>query len=684
MLELMSPAGSKESFIAALESGADSVYLGLKIFNARKPAKNFTIRELKQAKEYAKIVGKKIYLVLNIDLKSNELSDAIKIVKLCIDIKIDGVIIKDPAIFYIIDTFFQNEIDLHFSTQNGIESSYAVNHLAKMGVKRVVLAREMNFDEIKEAASNNDIEIEIFTEGSMCFSFSGRCFMSSFVGGKSGNRGQCQGPCRLNWQNGDNNFTFFSMKDMTLISYLKELSDINVKVIKIEGRLKNPNWVGEVTAIYRKALQNSDNKNELEELKNGLKKYSAREKDSGHLFSHKNLVGFNKNFQDYKKDQTFNNTLVNKIFDKQYKITSFLESEKMSIEIEVNETTKKLSFEIPPKPKKAKTLNIKDINRLLQNELKDYEITFLNKIDVDTDVNSSFLTKVTADIKREFEEMLNSEEALPELSSEIKDFINNKTTTPQRERQIGTVPNKILINPSQIKLFGNDKFPIDTFVIALSNDINIEMIKSKFDKPIFSIPPILFRDRAKAVFEMVKTLINNGFGAFEANSYTGIEMLELANCKEKYLGYEFGIINDIASEYFYKKGFISLYPSIESDQSILKSLSSFNKGKVDCLVFAKPILFYSRVSEEYYKDGEIFRDKFCVMRCFKENGINLFVDERPFSLIGKEFTHSNITFDNLTADLRYFSDPITILKKIYSNQGFHGETTTFNWARKLS
>lgn len=681
-MELMSPAGSKESFIAAIESGADSVYLGLKNFNARKPASNFSLRELKQAKDYALCLGKKIYLTLNIDLKSNELKEVASILKYCSDLNIDGVIIKDPALILIINEFFKNEIEIHFSTQNTIESSYGVLFAKKNNVKRVVLARELTFDEIKKTTDIKDVEIEVFTEGSMCFSISGKCLMSSFVGGRGGNRGQCQAPCRINWQKNNDSFTFFSMKDLSLIPFLKELEEINVKALKIEGRLKNPMWVSEVTSIYRKALSEIKDKSQLGILSENLKKYSAREKDTGHLFSHLNLIGKNRDFESYKKDSIYENTKIGEIFINDYKIKLLTENGFCQVELFVNGSNDSFLVKIPPKPKKARLVSIKEIDNSLKDELNEFNIEITNLCDFD--LNSSSFNNLLSEIVKKFRIMVENEDRLPKLDSKLESFIDNKTIHSQRKSIVGNKPDRVIINSSQIDNFINTDLPIDTLVISLSCELDYDKIRKIQEKSniIFSIPPVLFEKEAESISAIVKDLYDNGFRDFEANSYTGMEILSKYQCK-KSLGYEMGLLNEIAADFFYELGYESIYVSIESDLSVLKSVSSFSKKGVNCLVFGKPILFYSRVDEDYFKTGEIFKDKFTELCCVKENNLNLFINEVPFSLIGDKFKKENIYFDALSADLRYFKNPEKVIKDVFENKFNLANCNSFNFFRKM-
>lgn len=258
-MELLAPAGNPQSFKAALESGADAVYLGLPWFNARRPAMNFTPETLKLSLAEAREKGVKVYVTLNTDLKSSEIEDAAKVLKLLVELKVDAVIIKDFGLYYVARECYP-ELELHLSTQFGISNSYAAAEAKLLGASRVIPARELSFDELKKLhESGKDIpEIEAFVQGSMCFSFSGKCLLSSWVGGKSANRGVCQAPCRLKYIHDDLNTPYFSMKDLNLVSHLDKLKEVNVSSLKIEGRLKSPGWVGNITSIYSDALQGKE------------------------------------------------------------------------------------------------------------------------------------------------------------------------------------------------------------------------------------------------------------------------------------------------------------------------------------------------------------------------------------------------------------------------------------------
>ena len=683
-IELMSPAGSIDSFLEAMEKGADSVYLGLRKFNARKPAENFSIYNLKKVVNYAHQNNKKVYLTINIDIKSNELKEVAQILELAENINIDALIIKDPGIIYLINKFYKNKLILHFSTQNAICSSFGVDFARKINIKRVILARELELPEIKKACSISGIECEIFTEGSMCFSISGRCLMSSWVGGRSGNRGVCTGPCRVIWEEDNKKDTYFSMKDLSLISFVADLKRIGVSALKIEGRLKNALWVGKITDVYRKVIDKKIDSIEISHLLKELKNFSAREIDKGHIYKHDNLTSKNEEWQNYKGiklDKSKNNNFYD---NSEIYINSDRKYIKISIKLFEGNYEKKIK--IPIKTSRAKLI---DFNRIVE-QLKNDELIIENKFKIKVEninikLTSSFIQKVTNEILSQIRDIIRKEEKLPELSEDILNVINYKTEVIKKDRLLGDYPDKIIISSDHSLLFINNNLPIKTIVISLSNLINIKIVKKLKEKYqiILSIPSVLYEKEAEKMEDYIKELYINGFNDFEANSFSGVELLENIKCN-KSLGLDMPIMNHLAARFFYDFGYSSVYTTLEGDKSIYHTLSNIIDGKVNILVFGKIKLFQSRVYSSFIKKGTIFKDKFGVeVEYHKENSLNIFVSKKSFSLVQERIKKEKIYFDSLTADLRYYQNPVKTLDLIFKNKLNENNFSTFNFYRKL-
>ncbi len=268
MIELLSPAGSPEGVIAAVQNGADAVYMGMGAFNARRGAKNFTDEEFVKAVRYCHVRGCKVYVTLNTLVNDREMRDAVAAAKLASDAGADALIVQDLGMSYAIRCALP-DIPLHASTQMSLHNLAGVEAAAEMGITRAVLARELSFEQIRFITKNASIETEVFVHGALCFCHSGQCYMSALIGRRSGNRGLCAQPCRLQYSLGGRMDDHpLSLKDNCLVDQIRRLEEAGVASLKIEGRMKRPEYTGIVTGVYAKAIreQRNPDKEEMELL----------------------------------------------------------------------------------------------------------------------------------------------------------------------------------------------------------------------------------------------------------------------------------------------------------------------------------------------------------------------------------------------------------------------------------
>lgn len=268
MIELLSPAGSPEAVIAAVQNGADAIYMGLGNFNARRGAKNFTDEEFERSMRYCRIRGCKVYVTLNTLVNDREIAQAVESARLASQLGADGIIIQDLGLAYAIRQALP-DIPLHASTQMSIHNLAGVEAAAEMGITRAVLARELSFEQIRFITKNASIETEVFVHGALCFCHSGQCYMSALIGRRSGNRGLCAQPCRLQYSLGGRMDDHpLSLKDNCLVDQIRRLEEAGVASLKIEGRMKRPEYTGIVTGVYAKAIreQRNPDKEEMELL----------------------------------------------------------------------------------------------------------------------------------------------------------------------------------------------------------------------------------------------------------------------------------------------------------------------------------------------------------------------------------------------------------------------------------
>ncbi len=255
-VELLAPAGDFACFKAAVNAGANAVYLGGGQYGARAYASNFTTEEIQKALRIAHLFGRKIYLTVNTLVKEQEFANLIPYIQPLYESGLDGVIIQDIGVLQCLRENFP-KLELHASTQMTITGIYGAAYLKKLGVCRVVPARELSLDEIQDIKEETGLEVECFVHGAMCYAYSGQCLFSSILGGRSGNRGRCAGPCRLPYTDnagGGKKQYPLSLKDMYTLPMLPALIQAGVDSFKIEGRMKSPEYVAGVTAIYRKYM----------------------------------------------------------------------------------------------------------------------------------------------------------------------------------------------------------------------------------------------------------------------------------------------------------------------------------------------------------------------------------------------------------------------------------------------
>ena len=295
-MELLAPAGNFDKLVTAVHFGADAVYFAGKMYGLRAFAGNFDDEEIIKAMNYLHANGKKGYITLNIVANDSDFKNIDKYLNLLVEAKVDGVIVSDVGLIYYIRKNFPM-INVHVSTQANVNNSYSAKFFADMGVTRIVLARELNLQQIKEIynAVGDKVELEGFVHGAMCISYSGRCLLSNYMTGRDSNKGACVQACRWQYAIREVNKTdeypieedergtyILNSKDLCLIEHIKELQDAGICSLKIEGRMKSDYYVASVVNAYRRAL---DGNNKMEVLKEELEKTSHRRYTTGFIFN---------------------------------------------------------------------------------------------------------------------------------------------------------------------------------------------------------------------------------------------------------------------------------------------------------------------------------------------------------------------------------------------------------------
>lgn len=286
-IEILAPAGSYESFLAAIRAGADAVYAGGPRFGARAFADNFTEEKLLEAIDYAHLHGRKFYLTVNTLLKDTELNTLYEYLKPLYQGGLDAVIVQDVGVLNYVRRNFPG-LSIHASTQMTLTNAEGALFLKEQGAERVVPARELSLDEVKEISDRTGMEVECFVHGALCYCYSGQCLLSSLIGGRSGNRGQCAQPCRLPYTVDGKKEYVLSLKDICTLELIPEMAEAGIDSFKIEGRMKKPEYVALVTSLYRKYTDLY--------LEKGKKGFTVEEKDKEKLMDIYNRGGFNKGY----------------------------------------------------------------------------------------------------------------------------------------------------------------------------------------------------------------------------------------------------------------------------------------------------------------------------------------------------------------------------------------------------
>mgnify|MGYP005758577865 FL=1 len=300
-MELLAPAGNFEKFLTALHFGADAVYLAGNRFGLRAFAGNFSDEEIKEAVKIAHKMGKKVYITLNIIAKDEDFEGLKEYLEFLQETEVDAVIVADIGVMEFVRKYAP-KLDIHISTQANIINSYTAKFFADLGVKRLILARELSLEQIKKLRQNlpKEVEIEVFVHGAMCMAYSGRCLLSNYLTGRDSNHGECVQACRwkyyvrevsrddeLEVEEDEKGSYIFNSKDLNMLSHLEELKGAGVDSIKIEGRMKSSYYVATVVNAYRMALDMLPEK-PTEELEKELLKASHRRYTTGFYFDEEN------------------------------------------------------------------------------------------------------------------------------------------------------------------------------------------------------------------------------------------------------------------------------------------------------------------------------------------------------------------------------------------------------------
>ncbi len=696
--ELLAPVGSFETFMAALDGGADAVYLGLKKFSARARAENFSLADLELLVAYAHQHQVKVYVALNTLIRNDELEEIYRTLNALLRIKVDAVIVQDLGLVNIIRRDF-SALDIHLSTQLTIHNAAGVNLLAGQGCKRVVLGRELSLAEINQVAGNSTLELELFVYGALCVSVAGICQFSSFFGGQSANRGRCSQPCRRPYNYQGEEGYFFSPADFSALEFLPELVKSGITSCKIEGRMKGSQYVKVVISVFRRAL---------DEIKSGgtlspanLKKYQAELKEAyARPATSANLSGsYPETIIEPKRAATIGAVIgkirrVSRAGGRQkggagssWKIilrsTRMLAvGDRLKVVRQGKDgrdnsfTVKEGDCKIEKKGTGKGSANI--ISLILPFICKEGDLL------VKVGSRDSYGRKGSLRIRKEIEAA---------VASRSKASVAGVKPVAYRSAQWFSLPGAVATNSDYENSPAKPKWLIKLsdfnaarpFLKRYGFRVALELngrtgatiigrerdLYRRFPKLEWSLPPITYPGRETVIAETVKRLSEAGFRKFHLNGLGQLELfpaLGAERAKFKLITGPFlHAVNQAAVSYYVEQGFSSVHLSPELDKATINNLEALPGSSLSLTVFSFIPLLLTRVPISLNKRGKTFlssrREEIVA---YKRDGMTALISETPFSLL-KQKNHLrnpdiickiiDLTWAPTSFDVRRFYNP---------------------------
>ncbi len=621
--ELLLPAGNTESFFAALQAGADALYLGLNKFNARGRAQNFTEQQLNTVLSEAHKKGVNVYITLNTVIKNTELPQLIEYLHFLKILNVDGIIIQDWGVFSLAKEYFP-ELKIHASTQLGIHNSPGSNFAEKNGFKRVVVARELTLPELKNIVTKSGIEIEVFVHGALCYSFSGMCLFSSYLGGRGANRGMCAQPCRREYHSENDKKFLFNLKDNQLLDFIPLLAKTGVKSLKIEGRLKSGEYTFRVGKAYRKVL---DNPLETELAKSELAFDLGRQKTS---------YFFGGDVKNSISDETGTGIYLGEI-QRVIKNEFLLETNQriernFRLRIHLPGVDEPVYFTVGNFRKENFTYFFQNQNIQIKNGSR----VFLVKLQ-----EQKFQNKLEAG--KNFQPVKIS----PSVRNSILTTFSKKAIAEKEE---------LFFRINSTDWFSRINFnELDGLFLAFSKpgwkmfDFNDPFLNENREKIYMEFPKFIAEGSVGFYTRLAEKMVQNGFRNFVIGQLSQIEIIpEESKIVTSENVYAF---NDAAIQFYKNKGISSFIYPFEIDFETLESLND-KTGIVP--LFFYPELFYSRMPVHLHKN-DVFEseDEKTKFRRIRKDGVTIIVPDRPVSILQHKKRLNSLGFKKFLIDVSY-------------------------------
>ena len=653
--ELLVPVGNIESFHAALKGGADAIYLGLKQFNARGRASNFNNFQLLSIVEIARKLRVKVYVTLNIVIKNNELSHLIDTLYFLTQAKVDGIIIQDWGVYFLVKKYFPR-LKIHASTQLGIHNSPGTNHSEKMDFERVVLARELTLKELGKICKKSKIETEVFVHGALCYSFSGMCLFSSYYGGWGANRGVCAQPCRRSYKVNNKQQFLFNLKDNQQIEQLKILSDFGVSSFKIEGRMKSGEYTYRVAKAYRMAM---DDPGKTEEAKKVLNLDLGRNK-TGYF-----LGG---NISEAISDSTMTGIYLGKV-EKVKGNNVFIAA---NLEIEPGF---RIRFQFD---------NNEHLENIKVQEVKKQGELFVvhtggKRIKVNCEVYLSGFN----DIK--FPARLKDVKAKKETP--IHSGFKRKILSTLAEKK-NLRKTEVFFRINSLKWLENVQLDeMDGLFISFSKilwkrfNTELPILQKNLHKVFIELPKFISEDSILFYNDLIKRLTKSGYKNFVISQLSQIELIPQKN--KVFTNENVYVFNDASARLITEQGVSGFMYPYEIDFTTLNSFAD-KTGIVP--VYFYPELFYSRMPVQTGREDSFTDNSNIEFKRFRRNGLTSIFPAQPVSWLQFKNKLSKSGFSRFLIDLSFESisrNKFRTIKNHWQRSEQIQPSTIFNFSKEL-
>ena len=735
-MELLAPAGNTVNFLAAMEAGADAVYVGAPAMNARNLARDLSMEEIFAMVDYCHANDKKIYLAANSLIREQDLRQAIKTLATLESLQTDGLIVQDLGLVRMIREYFP-EIPLHASTLLSANNSLSMQGFAELGFERVVLARELTLKEIDIITSKTNLEIEVFVHGAMCFSYSGLCLFSSFLGGKSGLRGKCVQPCRRHYSYGEQGKGkgktkqsnkgskgkyLFSMNDLSGLEIVPDLQKIGVASLKIEGRLRSVNYVSHIVQAYRLVMDATPAQfphalAEAEKLKDFA---MGRNTSSGYFLTPQPVdaitphhsgsmgdflgrLGAAKPF----KDRLYAKLSLKTVLAKGDRIRLHAEPSGDRFAFTVKELRMENKEVVQANPGNKVQLLVPDWEHLSNSKHIDVyrvdvkQVGGKNKTKLlSFETCREALQKINQESQTTVEQLL--ENAAPVLEA---DEIAGITRKPRNTGKKGGKSNKkeklpleFWLRTDQARtLLGKLPFVPDRFLLPITQE-NLSLtgqIKGYLGRRIrdltWCLPAIVFESEQKRLHKQIHQLIRSGFRSFQLGHITQFTYF---GKEQVYLSSDFtvNLMNSQAIRFVEEGGMEYAQLSIESDRKVITELIARTKRKhsnvkLGMTVYGAPALFTARLDPEHFNYNKtITSPKQEQFSLIKKDNVTATVPVRPFSLLPYLYDLKGVGLDYGVIDLSNMSVGKKQLEELagrISGGGKFSKLPTFNYLGTL-